>query len=238
MTAKLKLNKSQFKDSMIYYKDSLIGTAYWCGREGFVYPRVSLAREFKTKVLDGEEFVYSNGEWVSPQDSADIKGIVSQTTTAPDENLKLTDTGLLLRNDMLQEEHPPIMIFRHPSGRYVGISYKYAPLLYDLDLYQAGEAQGISGYTYGEWNLMVMPIRMGRSIEAILRAALAEKRNPDEAATIEDLAIDVMGLGDWPPYAPNSPEALAYRHAVLDVLDLLQAGTSDESKEVASGTAK
>lgn len=36
----------------------------------------------------------------------------------------------------------------------------------------------------------------------------------------------IMNLGDFVPYAPNSEEAKAYRHALLDVLDLIEKEAS------------
>ena len=53
------------------------------------------------------------------------------------------------------------------------------------------------------------------------RQLLLEKLQGAQADMIADALIDVMSLGDYPPYAPGSEEALAYRHAILDVLDLL-----------------
>ena len=170
---KIKLGKRYLKTGLVYYTDHLIGTGYWCGAASYVFPRVSLARELVEKLDNDEEFAVRNGESVDPPD---IRRIIAAGEVEESDEHKLTPTSLLLRNKYVREEFPPIMIFRHPSGRFVGISYEYFPLVDGIDLYQAEKDQGISGYLNGELVLFVMPVRVDprHPIEKRIRTALGE----------------------------------------------------------------
>ena len=155
---KLRIKKREIERGRLYFTAGYIGTDYFCGTKDFILSRVVLPKDAQAKVEEGEEFSMRQG--IYDEETRDIQWLVEERWRSPAtvENM-LEDTGLLRRNIVYSEEYPPMILFKHPAGWFTPISFKYAPLLKGLKLFQpSGIDRPISGYLDDKFVLTIMPV--------------------------------------------------------------------------------
>ena len=171
---KLRITKSEIGRGRLYFTAGYIGTDYFCGKKDFILSRVVLPKDAQAKVEEGEEFSMRQG--VYDEEVPDIQWLVEQRWRSPAivENM-LEDTELLRRNIIYGEEYPPMILFKHPAGWFTPISFKYAPLLKGLELFQPSDVERpISGYLEDKFVLTIMPVWADphKPTRELLKAAL------------------------------------------------------------------
>ena len=168
---RMRIKKTDF-EQRFYRVGGWVGNEYWCGKEDYILSRAMLPKEYKE--IEGD-FSISGGN-LKKDDLPDVEKMVRDSwTTPPAPEHKLEDTWLLRRVCWLGYEESPAMLFRHPLGRLVSVSYERFPLFDGLDLYQAEEGGPISGYNKdGELVFLVMPLNPSAvaNTESLLQHAL------------------------------------------------------------------
>ena len=173
LTERLRITQSDFQQQF-YRVKGWISDEHWCGKEDYILSRVVLPTDYKE--IEGD-FAINDGK-LERDDLPNIEKMVRDSwTTPPVPEHKLEDTKLLRRVCWLGYERAPAMLFKHPSGRLVPISYKEFPLFDGLDLYQAEEGGPISGYKGDELVFLNMPLNPSAvaNTKALLQYALEEE---------------------------------------------------------------